>query len=82
MTTDKGEKDAGANAGSQADGNGRLWKFPPITFLSEVESTVIGWEQRFIGWLRREKVWNSHLGVGDYVDQTEIVWLNGSVKSP
>lgn len=42
MTTDKGEKDAGANAGSQADGNGRLWKFPPITFLSEVESTVIG----------------------------------------
>ena len=42
MTTDKGEKDACADAGSQADGNGHLWKSPPINFLSEVESTVIG----------------------------------------
>ena len=82
LTMDRGEKDVCVEAIGQADGNGGLWRSPLITFLSEIESTVIGWEWRFIGWLRREKVWNSHLGVRDCIDQAEIIWLNGSVKSP
>lgn len=48
----------------------------------DVESTVIGWPEGFIGRLRRQMLWNGHLGEGDNIHRTEVVWSSSSMKSP